>query len=190
VVDTKQTKTIGEHWAASELARHGWAPAMTRDGLARTDILASHTQTGQMIQVQVKTSMSGGPRTSWMLGTNAQLPSIADNEWFVLVAIPKDTTRPPRGFIAPRDHVAAAAWISHMAWLTEPGVPIGQRNAGVERSRVGDEVFACYEGRWDQLTSPTTEAPILLPPTYHRLALEQRVGLPPDHPWQTDMPPP
>jgi len=70
VVDTKQTKTIGEHWAASELARHGWAPAMTRDGLARTDILASHTQTGQMIQVQVKTSMSGGPKMSWMLGAN------------------------------------------------------------------------------------------------------------------------
>ncbi|MEV4902847.1 hypothetical protein AB0K08_16090 [Citricoccus sp. NPDC055426] len=189
-MDTKQTKTIGEHWAASELARHGWAPAMTRDGLARTDILALHTQTGRMIQVQVKTSMSDGSRTSWVLGTNAQLPAIADNEWFVLAAIPKDPTQPPRGFIAPRDHVAAAAWISHMAWLTEPSVPPGQRNAGVERSRVQGEVFAGYDGRWDQLTSPTTETSILLPPAYHRLALEQRVGLPPNHPWRDDMPHP
>ena len=40
MADTKQTKSIGEHWAASELARRGWAPAFTRDGLARTDILA------------------------------------------------------------------------------------------------------------------------------------------------------
>src|SRR3954451_24010296 len=32
VVDTKQTKTIGEHHVAAELARRGWAPALTRDG--------------------------------------------------------------------------------------------------------------------------------------------------------------
>jgi len=121
---------------------------------------------------------------------NAKLPSVADNEWFVLVAIPKDTTLPPRGFIAPRDHVAAAAWISHMAWLTEPGVPNGQRNAGVERARVKGEVFAGYEGRWNQLMTPTTEVPILLPPNYHRLALAPRVGLPPNHPWRDDIPGP
>lgn len=44
VVDTTQTKTIGEHHVASELARRGWAPALTRDGLERTDILAVHTE--------------------------------------------------------------------------------------------------------------------------------------------------
>jgi hypothetical protein len=42
--DTKQTKTIGEHHVASELARRGWAPALTRDGLERTDILAVLTE--------------------------------------------------------------------------------------------------------------------------------------------------
>jgi len=38
-MDTKMTGTIGEHFACAMLARHGWAPALTRDGLARTDIL-------------------------------------------------------------------------------------------------------------------------------------------------------
>jgi hypothetical protein len=106
----------------------------------------------------------------------------------VLVSIPTDLAQPPRGCIAPRDRVAAAAWIGHMDWLTEPGVPPGQRNAGVERVRVGDEVFADYEGRSDRSTSLATEAPILLPCAYHRLALELRVGLPSSHPWQAAMP--
>ena len=54
MVDTKQTKTVGEHHVASELARRGWAPALTRDGLERTDILAVHTVGRRQIEVQVK----------------------------------------------------------------------------------------------------------------------------------------
>jgi hypothetical protein len=46
VVDTKQTMTIREHPVAAELARRGWAPALTRDGLDRTDILAVMTEGG------------------------------------------------------------------------------------------------------------------------------------------------
>jgi hypothetical protein len=36
-------KTVGEHWVCATLARYGWAPALTRDGLERTDILAVST---------------------------------------------------------------------------------------------------------------------------------------------------
>lgn len=43
MADTKQTKTVGEHHVAAELARRGWAPALTRDGVERTDILAVDT---------------------------------------------------------------------------------------------------------------------------------------------------
>jgi hypothetical protein len=39
-MDTKMIKTVGEHWVCATLARYGWAPALTRDGLERTDILA------------------------------------------------------------------------------------------------------------------------------------------------------
>jgi hypothetical protein len=54
MVDTKLVKSAGEHWVCAALAHAGWAAALTRDGLARTDILAVHTGTGQLIEVQVK----------------------------------------------------------------------------------------------------------------------------------------
>lgn len=43
MADTKMTKSVGEHWTCATLARHGWAPALTRDGMERTDILAVAT---------------------------------------------------------------------------------------------------------------------------------------------------
>jgi len=36
VVDTKMTKSAGEHWVCCVLARLGWGAALTRDGLERT----------------------------------------------------------------------------------------------------------------------------------------------------------
>ncbi|WP_210383731.1 MULTISPECIES: hypothetical protein [unclassified Corynebacterium] len=73
MVDTKQTKTIGEHHVASELARRGWAPALTRDGLERTDILAVFTEPEwrRMIEVQVKTArVPAGGQANWPLATH------------------------------------------------------------------------------------------------------------------------
>jgi predicted AAA+ superfamily ATPase len=62
MADTKQTKTIGEHLVASELARRGWAPALTRDGLERTDILAVDTgPSRRMVEIQVKSART----TTW-----------------------------------------------------------------------------------------------------------------------------
>jgi hypothetical protein len=37
MTDRKMTKTVGEHWVCATLARHGWAPALTRDGLERVN---------------------------------------------------------------------------------------------------------------------------------------------------------
>lgn len=191
MADTKQTKTIGEHWAASELARRGWAPALTRDGLERTDILAVHTgDDRQLIEVQVKSIRGDAQRTSWPLGEKSQQPPKHAGEWFVMVAIPADDSRPLRGFIVPRAHVAAAAWIGHWHWFTEPGVPTGKRNVGVDRSRVQIRTFERYEGRWDLLEKPADDAPVLLPPEYRGYALEARVGLPAGHPWREIMPEP
>lgn len=123
-VDTKQTKTIGEHYVCSMLARFDWAPALTRDGLARTDILAVQTVgERRTIEVQVKSIRGTSPKSSWPLGPNSQLVALSDAEWFVFVAIDHDPIKPMRTFVVPRDHVAAAAWIEHMNWLTglDPG---------------------------------------------------------------------
>lgn len=191
MADTKQTKSIGEHHAAAELARRGWAPALTRDGLERTDILAVYTEGAdrRQIEVQVKTTRFSGDRISWMLGVNSQKPSVHPREYFVLVAVPNDENLPPRNFIVPRDHVAAGAWIRHMDWLREPGIPAGKRNAGAEHARIAMWVFEAYENRWDLLHVDTPDIEILLPANFRDFAQEtERVGLPDDHPWKTALP--
>jgi hypothetical protein len=190
VADTKQTKTIGEHAVAAELARRGWAPALTRDGLERTDILAVELAGNRtLVEVQVKAARGRGPRLSWPLGEKSQQPALHPREWFVMVAIDELVSEPLRFFIVPRDHVAAAAWIEHMNWLTAPGIAPGVRNVGPERSRVTLPTFAGYENAWSSLGEPTDETPILLPPTFHGYAEEtERVGLPPGHPWTNNLP--
>lgn len=190
-MDTKQTKTIGEHHVAAELARRDWAPALTRDGLERTDILAvlTKSQNRRMVEIQVKAAR--GPAwdsISWPLGTKSQRPSLHDREYFVMVAVPQDLIRPPRNFVVPRSHVAAAAWISHTDWRTEPGIAPGKRNAPVDRSRVYLPTFARYEDRWDLLLLDEPQAPVLLPERLRGLAGDDRVGLPTDHPWRIALP--
>lgn len=188
-LDTKQTKTIGEHYVCSMLARHDWAPALTRDGLARTDILAVQT-TGQRhtIEVQVKSIRGTSPTASWPLGPNSQSSAAHDREWFVFVAIDHNPLGPMLTFIVPRNHVAAATWIEHMHWLTEPGIPAGTRNTGIERARTALATFSGYEDRWDLLLNSADEAPVLLPPAFRTYALEARVGLPSGHPWTGHLP--
>lgn len=192
MADTKQTKTIGEHHVAAELARRGWAPALTRDGLERTDILAvlaDKDAPRRMVEIQVKGAR--GPvmnRISWPLNAKAQQPSLHEREYFVMVAIPDDIMLPPRSFVLPRSHVAAAAWIEHMHWLTEPGVPNGKRNASVDRSRVRLQTFEPYENRWDLLRIDEREIPVLLPKHFRELAQDGRVGLPAHHPWTELLP--
>jgi hypothetical protein len=78
--------SVGEHWVCSVLARHGWAPALTRDGLERTDILAVQTIEGrdrQMVEVQVKTMTQQRyeAKWKWQLGVKAQERARSDQEW-------------------------------------------------------------------------------------------------------------
>ncbi|MDL5350952.1 hypothetical protein [Microbacterium sp. zg-YB36] len=190
MVDTKQTKTVGEHYAAAELARRGWAPALTRDGLERTDILAVKTdEERRLIEVQVKAAMNTAWRhVNWPLGDKSQQPSASENEYFVMVGALIETTIPPRFFVLPRAHVAAAAWITHQNWLTEPGIPVGKRNVPASRSRVHIRTFEQYEDRWDLLDIDESKCPVLLPTEYRTLALDPRVGLPEGHAWHSALP--
>ena len=191
MVDTKQTKTIGEHHVAAELARRGWAPALTRDGLERTDILAVLANGAERRLVEVQVKAARGVRMdsiSWPLGSKSQAPSLHNREYFVMVAIPLDLSSYPRCFVVPRIHVAAAAWIEHMNWLTHPDAPPGKRNAPVERSRVLLQTFAAYEDRWDLLDLDQSAAPVLLPSHFRDLAVTERVGLPPGHEWLQGIP--
>lgn len=191
MMDTKQSKTIGEHHAAAELARRGWSPALTRDGIERTDILAVYADSAErrMVEIQVKTARAAKwSSINWPLGSKTMDPSLSLCEYFILIAVPDSLSLPLRNFIVPRIHVAAATWISHMHWLTEPGVEPGRRNAPVERARVPLTTFEGYEDRWDMLFINESDCPVLLPEHYRLYAQEERVGLPPGHPWKTHLP--
>lgn len=191
MVDTKQTKTIGEHHVASELARRGWAPAMTRDGIERTDILAVMTsdKSRRLVEIQVKAARGAKfENISWPLGPKSQDPISSENEFFVLVAIPDDLTLAPRNFVVPRRHIAAGAWIEHMQWLGDPSVKAGKRNVGVDRARSMLGTFTAYEDRWDLLLLDQCDAPVLLPARFREWTQLDTVGLPDRHPWRDALP--
>jgi len=189
MADTKMTKTIGEHWVCATLARHGWAPALTRDGLERTDILAvsTHLARRTTAEIQVKTARSRGDSTNWLVGTKAQLIAESEHEWFVFVLLP-DLPRIPRAFVVPRNHVSAAAWIGYWDWFSDPATPAGTRNTPVSMARVYLSTWQDYEDRWDLLGTSTSEVPVLLPRSYRELAQEGRIGLPVNHPWNDGLP--
>jgi hypothetical protein len=189
MVDTKMTKTVGEHWVCATLARHNWAPALTRDGIARTDILAVGTLLAHRptVEIQVKTASDTGSRTSWPLGRITQLTAASEHEWFVLVLLPKFPLA-PTAFVVPRDHVSAATWIVHQDWRFDPSAPEGTRNAPISQARIRLDIWRGYEDRWDLLGSPTSEVPVLLPGWLRQQSQEKRVGLPAGHPWNEALP--
>ncbi|MEY1677905.1 hypothetical protein AB4Z55_27420 [Gordonia sp. ABKF26] len=189
-VDSKQVKTVGEHWVCAELARRSWAPALTRDGLARTDILAVSTALAHRprIEVQVKTATKAGARdVNWPLGRAVDQVDHSGFEWFILAVVPAPP-EPLYAYVVPRDHVAAATFLEHQNWRTDPTVLPGRRNAPVSQARASEHVFARYRDRWDLLNHPTADIPILLPQKLLDSATDERVGLPPGHPWHTRTP--
>jgi hypothetical protein len=178
--DTKLTGAAGEHHVCSMLARYGWAASLTRDGLERTDVLAVHSITRTMIEVQVKTLRAGG---SWLLGRKGTLPAVSDHEWFAFVRL-GDPPNPPESWLVPRNHVAAATWVGHMSWLLDPSAPQGKRNAGIESARMGEEVWAGYKDAWTDLGASTTDVAVRLPVWMKaKMSSGDIPPLPNDHPW-------
>ena len=134
MADNKLIKSAGEHWVCSVLSRLGWAAALTRDGVERTDILAANLD-GKHISVQVKTTQEW-KNPKFMFGQKGCEPSRSPQEWFVLVALGRGEWEAPRAFVVPRDHAAAGAWIRHMEWLTNPLVKPGKRNSSLGQNRI------------------------------------------------------
>jgi hypothetical protein len=137
----------------------------------------------ETIEVQVKSIRWMDVRGRWQLGVKSQQPALSQHEWDALVMLDPDApTAAPRTFIVPRDHVAAAAWMGHMNWLTDPHAPPGKRNAGLDQARVGIETVQRYEDCWDLLGTPTDKiarnAPGLVPRTRRRPESRPAVGAP------------
>lgn len=139
------------------------------------------------MEVQVKTASDAGRQTSWPLGGVTQIVAASEHEWFVFVLLPQLPVA-PRAFVVPRDHVSAATWIVHEDWRTDPSVPEGKRNAGLDKARIRLGIWQGYEDRLDLLENPTSKAPVLLSGWLRDLAQNGRVGLPPGHPWNRELP--
>jgi len=183
--DNKVVGSAGEHFVCSVLAQLGWAAALTREGVARADVLAVHPgDQRDMIEVQVKT-ISHNSRPSWpMGGTGWMSPSASEREWYVFVLLGSDERHRPRCFVVPRDHATAGAWMGHMGWLTDPAQPKGKRNTPIERLRAGIDLWERYEEQWGSLRSSAWTAPVLLPTHMRALIDEPRIEFPNWHPWR------
>ena len=186
VSDTKAVKSVGEFWTCCKLAMNGWAPALTRDGLERTDILAERSHAPfdvTQISVQVKTSRN----ERWALNPAKIGSQRSLYEWFVLVGW-NENEQTLSSYIVPRNHVSAGAWLGHMRWLTDPTAK-RNRNCGPEQARMDVSVFGDYKDRWDLLLKPTSQTPILLPHELNEFALiadASNSKLPEWHPWSGD----
>ncbi|WP_264671648.1 hypothetical protein [Arthrobacter sp. VKM Ac-2550] len=75
-----------------------------------------------------------------------------------------------------------------MNWLTDPNAPLGKGNAGMDQARVGIETGQDYEDCRYLLGTPADNIPVMLPPSYRKLAADPRVGLPDGHLWKQKLP--
>lgn len=196
--DTKQTKTIGEHWVCTTLARLGWAPALTRDAIERTDILAVATQNADRprIEIQVKAANVPMPNSQAKFQLYGVKDEIAksDHEWFAFVLIPpyisdyaNDIGASLQTFIVPRNHVCAAVWVQWRHWLNEPGVR-KPRNSNSRQAWIYCDTWQRYEERWNLLGTPTNRVPVMLDKWHRDMTQDKRIGLPPGHPWTETFP--
>ena len=74
------------------LAQFNWAAALTREGVAWTDVLAVNADTSRTVSLQVKTTwVKTGRLANWLLGN--VLLSTAPSEWYVMVKLGRTCTR-------------------------------------------------------------------------------------------------
>ncbi|MHB8246490.1 MAG: hypothetical protein ACYDGN_14300 [Acidimicrobiales bacterium] len=180
--DKKLVGSSGEHLVCAVLAQLGWAAALTRDGLARTDLLAVDASTGRAVTIQVKTTwVAAGKQAEWTCGLKDLEPARSPTEWYVMVKLEGKAPAMARYFVVPRDHVAAATWIVREAWATDPDVAKPRKRR--DRWCVFESTWKDYEDRWGLLRSPAGDAPVLLSTWCQERCQEERVGLRSDHPW-------
>jgi len=186
--DTKLVGAAGEHWVCSVLAGLGWSPSLTRDGVARTDVLAENPQTGDTITIQVKTCSHGG--RNWPLNKSARELARSPREWFVFVRLDQTAWDSPTGYVVPRNHVVGGAYLNWRDYRSDPELEkLGRRSGSTwETPRLPSNVVEGYRDKWDLLNHSSNGALVLLPQRFKGLLDEYRSDLPEHHPWKVKLP--
>jgi hypothetical protein len=179
---TAMTGAAGEYFVAAELSLRGWLATVTIKNSPGTDILAQKPVTGAMVAIQTKTASFGN---KFQLHRKAETPTTARNEWYVLVKLHEERTR-PTFYVVPRNIVAGAAYAQHREWLSKSRRDGKPRMDTDKRVMIPAE-FSGYEDRWDLLDHPADEAPLLIGAWYAECVRD--FGLPNGHPgWPSDDP--
>jgi hypothetical protein len=171
---TGLTGAAGEFYVAAELSLRGWLATVTIKNAPATDVLARDLATGRVVAIQTKPA---SPGNNFRLGLRDEVPTAADNEWYVLVGLLAPGNRPDF-FIVPRNVVAGAIYAGMKRWLATPsrsGTPHKYSFHMVPRDSMDG-----YHEKWDLLHMPTTEAPLLL--GTDALSAIEEYGLPEGHP--------
>jgi hypothetical protein len=172
---TGLTGAAGEYFVAAELSLRGWLATVTIKNAPDTDILAQKPATGIVVAIQTKTASLGN---NFQLNRKCEVPARSQNEWYVLVKIREENTR-PSFYIVPRDIMAGAVYAQHLEWLSRPGLT-GTPHKDTERRGIVAAHVAGYEDRWDLLDKPANEAPLLVDRWYTDCV--KKFGLPSGHP--------
>jgi hypothetical protein len=160
---------------AAELSLLGWLATVTIKNAPATDVLARNLATGRVVAIQTKTASLGN---KFRLGPKDEVPSAADNEWYVFVGLAASGER-PTFFVVPRNVVAGMIYAQNRHFLATPSRSGTPHKAWSTRMVHKKDVEA-YRERWDFLRLPTAEVPLLVDDDV--LAVAEEYGLPEGHP--------
>jgi hypothetical protein len=175
IANTGLTGAAGEYFVAAELSLRGWLATVTIKNAPNTDVLAQKPRTGMIVAIQTKTA---GVGNEFQLRQKAEEVALAQSEWFVLVKLIEERTR-PHFFIVPKNVVSGAIWASHRDYLKRPRAA-GKVVKDTDKRALVAKRLEGYADRWDLLDHPANEAPLLIDKWYTDCV--QRFGLPPGHP--------
>lgn len=109
----------GEYYVMSELLQRGMIGALAPDGVPTLDILVSSPDGDQLASLQVKTTLTAKPASSWrMMKKHETIKRVG--LFYCFVNLFENGERKPECFIVPSDRVAHIMAESHKSWLSTP----------------------------------------------------------------------
>jgi hypothetical protein len=175
---TGLTGAAGEYFVAAELSLRGWLATVTIKNAPGTDVLAQNLESGLVVSIQTKAASYGN---KFQLNAKSEQITLSENDWYVLVKLHEQRTR-PTFYVVPRNDVAAAIYAMQVRWMKVPARS-GKPHKSTTLRVIAGKHFAGYEEAWELLEHPASAAPLLLDPVYVEMAAEH--GFPPQHPgWE------